>query len=224
MCLSLHWCVLSLWCDAICLTIYSQTGLAATQTEHSATVTIMGSLGETDGYSVDRKLYGPFSVCFSRCAPVHRKVFTCLYVFCVWICMLACLTVRLCMYVYICMFSASVRTQGPCNQHRGSARQGYSPPLGIVGPRQPELKTTSRTKWVNSVWHVFNMVTLEQAAFDWKANIQAMQIINHGKRPINYSIKQSNSRINVGKWREGWAGSQQRGRERERLGERERVI
>lgn len=64
---------------------------------------------------------------------------------------------------------------------------------------------TSHAKWVNTSWHVFNMITLEQAAFDWKANIQAMQIINHKEQCINYSIKQSNSRINVGigEWDEG---------------------
>lgn len=170
-----------------------------------------------------------FCVCFCRCAFVYMTVFTCMPIWvllvcvCEWIWMSACLAACICMYVYICMFSVSVITLGPCNQHRASAWQGYSPPLSIVGPQQPELKTTSRTKWVNSVWHVFNMVTLEQAAFDWKANIQAMQIINHGKRPINYSIKQSNSRINVGKWREGWAGSQQRGWERGGERERERA-
>lgn len=67
------------------------------------------------------------------------------------------------------------------------------------------LRMTSHAKWVNTSWHVFNMITLEQAAFDWKANIQAMQIINHKEQCINYSIKQSNSRINVeiGEWDEG---------------------
>lgn len=169
---------------------------------------------------MERKLSGLFCVCFCGCVSVHMGV---------------CIHARLLIYVglelsvflwvylcvsklnrmYICVFSMSVRTQGPCNQHWVSAWQGHSPPLSIVRPLQPELKTTSRTKWVNSVWHVFNMVTLEQAAFDWKANIQAMQIINHGKRPINYSIKQSNSRINVEKRREGWGGSQQKWRKRE---------
>lgn len=50
-----------------------------------------------------------------------------------------------------------------------------------------------------------------------------MQIINHGKRPINYSIKQSNSRINVGEQREGWgAHSRMKDSVRERDRERER--
>ena len=131
-----------------------------------------------------------------------------------------CLCVRASVHVSMhrCIYVFSVLTPGPYNQHWARAWQGCSPPPCIVGPQQPGLKTTLRTKWVNSVWHVFNMVTLEQAAFDWKANIQAMQIINHGKRPINYSIKQSNSRINVGKRRGGWGGSQQRGRRRERAG------
>lgn len=44
-----------------------------------------------------------------------------------------------------------------------------------------------------------------------------MQIINHGKRPINYSIKQSNSRINVGEAERGMRGlPAERVRERER--------
>ena len=49
-----------------------------------------------------------------------------------------------------------------------------------------------------------------------------MQIINHGKRPINYSIKQSNSRINVGEAEREMRGlPAERGRGGE--GERERV-
>lgn len=98
---------------------------------------------------------------------------------------------------------------GPCTERRVRARHRRAP----WGLHSRIFGATSRTKWVNSVWHVFNMVTLEQAAFDWKANIQAMQIINHGKRSINYSLKPSNSRINVEEQREGWGGSQQRGRE-----------
>lgn len=39
---------------------------------------------------------------------------------------------------------------------------------------------------------------IRTSSFDWKANIQAMQIINHKERDINYSIKPSYSRINVG--------------------------
>ncbi len=81
-------------------------------------------------------------------------------------------------------------------------------------------KMTSHVKWVNTSWHVFNMITLEQAAFDWKANIQAMQIINHKERHINYSIKQSNSRINVGTGREtrGLPAERQRGDNKKGIG------
>lgn len=79
---------------------------------------------------------------------------------------------------------------------------------------------TSHAKWVNTSWHVFNMITLEQAVFDWKANIQAMQIINHKERHINYSIKQSNSRINVGTGREtrGLPAERQRGDNKKGIG------
>lgn len=197
MCLSQYWCVLSLWygaemVDTICLTIYSHTGLAATQTKQSATVAIRQALlGNWCRFS-GKKTIGAL---------------LCMFFF-VRVCVR--LSARMCIIAVSmtpCMCSARASELGSLViEAEWMFARAALHRWALWGLCSRNLKTTSRTKWVNSVWHVFNMVTLEQAAFDWKANIQAMQIINHGKRSINYSIKQSKSRINVEKQREGWWG------------------
>lgn len=103
MCLSQHWCVLSLWygaetVEAICLTIYSQTGLAATQTKRSATVAIRQALlGNWWLFSGKKTIRALLCTCLWVCVCADGSVCTCRPAH-ICIGALACLTACLCMY------------------------------------------------------------------------------------------------------------------------------